>query len=212
MSNRSKIISELLRKSIHLSGLFLVFAYTFIMLYFSKVWANLFLTATLLFILEIEQIRLLHKPKILRFFAHLFRKHEEDGLSGAVFFVIACLISFAVFNYWVAVLAMFMTVFGDMFSALIGKLYGKTKLYKTKTVVGTFSGLLANILVALIILPSQPFLVFIMAFTATFTEAITAKLDDNFTVPLFAGFLGQLYIHYFEITLPPLKVALPFLF
>ncbi|MDX9970304.1 MAG: hypothetical protein RBS56_00145 [Candidatus Gracilibacteria bacterium] len=203
------ILSEILRKSIHLAGLFLVFAYTIILLMFSKGWADLFLTAVLLFILEIEQLRLVHKPKILKVFSILFRKHEEDSISGAAFFVIACLICFAVFNYWVAVLAMFMTVFGDMFAAIMGRSFGTTKIYKEKTIIGTLSGFTANVIVGMLIFHIHPFLVLIMAFTATFSEAVTAKLDDNLTVPLFAGFLGQLYINYFDIVLPPLKIAIP---
>lgn len=206
------LISEILRKSIHFSGLFLVFAYTIILLKFSKGWADLFLTAVLLIILEIEQLRLVFRPKILNFFSSLFRKHEEDTISGAVFFVIACLISFAVFNYWIAVLAMFMTVFGDSFAAIMGKSFGKTKIYKEKTIIGTLSGFASNALIGVLIFPVQPILVLLMAFTATVSEAITAKLDDNLTVPLFAGFLGQLFINYFDIALPPLKIAIPGLF
>lgn len=212
MTTQGNILSEFIRKSIHLSGLFLLIFYSVILVAFSKGWADLFLLAILLLILEFEQIRLVHKPKILHVFNVLFRKHEEETISGGVFFVISCLICFAVFNYWIAVLAMCMTVFGDMFAALIGKLYGTTKLYKEKTIVGTLSGFTANALIGLLIFPIQPFLVLLMSFVATITEAVTAKLDDNLTVPLFAGFVGQLYINYYDITLPPLKIIIPGLF
>ena len=43
-----------------------------------------------------------------------------------------------------------------------------------------------------------------MAFTATAVEVVTNKLDDNFTVPLFAGFVGQMIVYYTDITLPQL--------
>lgn len=209
MGKHTHIFLELLRKLVHLSGLSVVLVYTLILNFFSVGWANLALTASLLLLLEIEHVRIEHKPRIAKIFGALLRKHEEDAISGAAFFMISCLICFAVFNYWVAALAMFMTVFGDLFAALMGRAFGKTKIYNNKTLIGTSSGLAANLLIGILILPEFAIIVIPMALTATVTELITNKLDDNLTVPLFAGFIGQIIVKYTEITLPPLEFTIP---
>lgn len=208
MAKRSKIILELFRKLFHLSGLFIVVIYTLLLNYFSPSIAILAITGFLLILLEIEYIRLEHKPKLAAIFYTLFRKHEKNNIAGSVFFVISCIICFAAFDYWIAVLAMFMTVFGDLFAALIGRSFGKLKIWRKKTLVGTMSGLAANLIVGLLILPAFPIIYLPMAFIATFVETITNKLDDNLTVPLFAGFSGQMIVKLFDLQLPSLDFSI----
>ncbi len=202
--NKSPLIWELLRKTVHLSGLLIVVGYTLILHFFSDRIAILAMTALLLILLEIEYIRLEHRSRITAIFDGFFRKHEEDNVSGSVFMVVSCIICFAAFDYWVAVVALFMTVFGDLFSALVGKTFGKAIIYNTKTYVGTLAGFAANILVGFLILPELFFLILPMAVVATFTEVITNKMDDNLTVPLFAGFAGQMLVYFFAFELPPI--------
>ena len=212
MKKKENLIAEMLRKSIHLSGLLVVLGYTLILNYYSKGFADLALIALLLLILEIEHIRIEHKPDFAKVFDPLFRHHEKDGIAGSVFFVISCIMCFAVFDYWIAVLAMFMTVFGDLFAALIGKSFGRYKFYKNKTIIGTSAGLIANISVGFLVLPGLAILFLPMAFIATATEVITNKLDDNLTVPLFAGFAGQLIVKFLEINLPSHEFTIPGIF
>ena len=66
------------------------------------------------------------------------------------------------------------------------------------------AGLLANLVVGILILPDFVLLVMAMAFVATFVELITNKLEDNLTVPLFAGFVGQMIVYYNDSVLPPI--------
>lgn len=200
---KKSLIWELLRKGVHLSGLLIVVGYTLILYFFSERVAILATTALLLILLEIEYIRIEHKPRIAAMFNDLFRKHERDNISGAVFLVISCIICFAAFDYWIAVVALFMAVFGDLFAAIIGKLFGTTRIYNKKTVLGSFSGLAANLLAGILILPNLPYLIIPMAFIAGITEVLTNKIDDNLTVPLFAGFLGQMMVYFFQFELPP---------
>lgn len=202
MFNLSSLAWEVLRKMIHLSGLVIVLIYTLSWHFFSERIAILVLTGLLLLLLEFEHVRLEHRPKIMTFFKSLFREHEENGLAASVFYVISCIICFAAFDYWIALIAMFMTIFGDIAAALMGKAFGQTRIYKNKTIVGTLSGFAANAIAGILILRSFPWLILSMAVVATFVEAITNRLDDNLTVPLFTGFLGQMAIYYFDLQLP----------
>ncbi|MFC1615737.1 diacylglycerol/polyprenol kinase family protein [Patescibacteria group bacterium] len=196
MSDKKGLIWEFLRKFVHLSSILIVVVYTLFLNYFSEDFAILALTALLLILLEVEYFRLEHRSWLVDKIAPIFRKHEKDQVAGNVFLVISCIICFAAFEYWIAVVALFMTVFGDLFAALVGKAWGTTKMFKSKTYVGTLAGLAANLIVGILILPDFLYIVIPMAITASFVETITNKLDDNLTVPLFAGFIGQLFIYY----------------
>jgi len=203
---------EVFRKLIHLSGLLIVAGYTLLMNFFSQRIAILGLTTLLLLLLEIEYVRLEHRPKVMNAFDDLLRKHEKTNVSASVFLVISCIICFSAFDYWVAAAAMLMAVLGDFFAALVGRFFGKTKLYKNKTLVGTIAGFAANLGVAYLLLPNMHLINIPMAFVATFVELFTRKIDDNLTVPLFAGFVGQLIVYYFAIQLPAMQFTLPALF
>lgn len=203
MINKSSLFWEISRKTVHLSGLLIVVIYTLLLNYFSEQLAILVLTAILLILLEIEYIRIEHRPRITHVLSGLIRSHEKNQLTGSVFYVISCIIAFAAFDYWVAFVALFMMVFGDLVASLMGKSFGKTRIYKKKTWVGTLSGFAANALVGILILPGMLILIIPMAITATLVEMFTNKLDDNLTVPLSAGFVGQILVYYFLLELPP---------
>ncbi|MBI4975143.1 hypothetical protein HZC20_00550, partial [Candidatus Peregrinibacteria bacterium] len=64
MGKRYKMFVEILRKVFHLSGLVVLVGYTFLLNYFGARVAILVLTGLLLLLLEIERIRLDHKPRI----------------------------------------------------------------------------------------------------------------------------------------------------
>lgn len=204
---KSSFFWELFRKTVHLSSLAIVIGYTLLLNYFSDRIAIMAMTALLLIFLEIEYVRLQHKSRLISFFNGLFREKEKDNIAGNVFMVISCIICFSAFDYYVALLALLMTVFGDIFAAIFGRLFGKTILYNNKTFIGTFAGLSANLIVGILLLPAYLPLVIPMAFTASYVEFTTDKLDDNLTVPLFAGFVGQLIVYYSDMTLPPIDFS-----
>lgn len=199
---------ELLRKLVHLMQLPIIIGYTFLHFYFSQRIGILALTALLLILLEIEYIRVDYQTwlgdRITQFLSRLFilRRHEKTNVTGAIFFIISAIIVFSAFDYQIALAALLLTVFGDFASALMGISFGETKIFRNKSYVGTFSGLLVNIIIGWIILPAYPLIFLSMAFTASFVETLTQKLDDNLTVPLFSGFIGQLIIFSQKIVLP----------
>lgn len=209
MARRKGLVREIARKMVHLSGLSIVLGYTLLLNYFSQRVAILAITALLILLLEFEHIRVEHKHKLGDTLNGLFRRHERNNVSGAVFLVISCVICFAAFDYWVAVAAMFMCVFGDLSAAIFGKVFKTKKIHKNKTWPGTVAGLVANLLVGILVLPSYAVLIFPMAITASLVEFITNKLDDNLTVPLFAGFVGQMIVYYMSIPLPEVNLSFP---
>lgn len=197
---KKKFRKELLRKLFHLLELPVLIGYGYLQMKFGFKMANLALTALLLLMLEIEYIRLeyrLRLPEVI----DILRRHEHDNVAGAIFFIAATIICFAAFDFSIAMVALLMTVFGDLVAALVGIRFGKIRIYKNKTLEGSLAGLIANLIVGIALLPNAPVLAVIMAITATITELWTGKLDDNLTVPIAAGFIGQMLVHFGQISL-----------
>ena len=165
--------------------------YTIIRYYWSDQIAMLALTSVFLILLEVEYARLEMKLKIPDFL-DVLRPHERNNVTGSIFFVAATIICFATFDYGVAMLALLLTVFGDLASALIGIKFGKHKAFKSKTFEGYIAGLVTDVFVGYLMFPNYPAIYITMGVVASTVELFTGKLDDNLTVPLFAGFSGQI--------------------
>ncbi len=191
MGKKKSLKKEILRKLFHLMEIPVLIIYSFIRYFWSEKIAIMVLTALFLLLLEIEYVRLEVKFKIPSFL-DVLRPHEKNNVTGSIFFVAATIISFAVFDYGVALLALFLTVFGDLASALIGIKFGKHEIFRGKTMEGFLAGLGTNLAVGWLLIPAYPAVFITMAIVASVVELLTGKLDDNLTVPLFAGFTGQI--------------------
>ncbi len=202
---------EILRKLFHLLELPVLLLYTYVRYIWDERVAILALTAMFLILLEIEYIRLEVKPKIPRIL-DLFRPRERNNVTGTVFFISATIIVFGAFDYQIAMLALLMTVFGDLMSALVGIRFGKHKLFKRKTAEGFLAGLAINLLIGYLFLPAFPIIFIPMAFMAAFVELMTNKIDDNITVPLFSGFTGQMIVYLFAFHLPNFPEPISWIF
>lgn len=194
---------ELLRKLIHLLALPILVIYTFVAGLYGIRVGILALTAFLIILLEIEYIRLEYKLK-LPMVVDILRRHEKDHVASSIFFIASMIICFAAFDYPIALLAMLYTVFGDLMSALVGIKFGRTKIRRKKTLEGFLAGLLTNILVGWIMMPEAWIIFLPMALTASLVELWTGKLDDNLTVPLAAGFVGQILLILWQTKMPEL--------
>ncbi len=191
MSKVKSLKKEILRKLFHLLELPILLIYTFVRYFWSERVGIVVLTGIFLLLMEIEYVRLEVKPKIPSFL-DILRPHERNNITGALFFVAATIISFAAFDYGIALLALLLTVFGDFASALVGIKFGKHRIFKSKTMEGYLAGLVMNLIVGALVIGAYPSVYVTMAIVASTVELLTGKLDDNLTVPLFAGFTGQI--------------------
>jgi len=199
---RARIFKELLRKSWHfIAGITFVVGYSMVTLYVSKEFTLYLLVGILLVIFLFEHFRIEHRPRLLRVVDILFRKKEFNRPSAMISFVTAGILVFAVFEHWVAFTALMMLTIGDSSSACIGQLFGEKKLRGKKTYVGTFTGLIANLLTGAVLMWEYPIVFVPMTLVATFVELMTNKLDDNLTVPIATAFTGYLIVTIFNISL-----------
>lgn len=178
------------RKLVHITILLIIGLYSVLEESVSKQIALFSLLLILLLLLATEYLRLelnIELPVVKRF----LRAREERRMHGAIYFLSSTIICLAVFDFRIALAALLMTVFGDMFAAIIGQTFRETLLFKNKTLGGCLAELVVTLIVGLIVLENI-YIILAMAFTATIVETFVSELDDNLLVPLFTGFVGQL--------------------
>ena len=143
-------------------------------------------------------------------FRSFTKEKERARTSSTTFFLMACLLTIAIFNKGVAIAAMIMLVFGDPVAEMIGTRWGRTPLVG-KSLEGTVGGLCACLLAAspLIAAPLGLGAAVLVAgaLAATFFELLPLPIDDNFSIPLGAGAvmtLAQMFSGGGKVVLSPL--------
>ncbi len=188
---------ELKRKAIHLLALSFIIIFILISSNYGETLALFALVFLLIIFLELDYVRVDLRRNI-PFVSGLWRLKEKNRPGGQVFFLIGAIISLAVFDFRIALVAILMAIFGDMAAALIGKKFGKTWLTKTKALEGILAEFFIDVIIAYFIIGNW-IIILIMALTATTVETLVNKLDDNLMIPLFAGFNGQLALYILKL-------------
>jgi len=190
------LTSELKRKAIHLASFSIPIAYYLSPPSWSRNWQRALLALVILS-LAIEVVRL-HNPRIPNVFRHFFgellRNHEEVSLLGSTYLLIAMLLTLHLFEKPVAFLALGFLILGDTVAAIVGKWIGKVRLLGGKTLEGSAACLLVCFGLTFF-MPDIPWYVGLVgALTATVFELLPIPLDDNFRIPLSAGFAMELLL------------------
>lgn len=178
----------------HLVSILIVLIYKF----YGKeaiLWALMLFLVTVLFL---DYFRVEHGIRIPLFYI-MYRKSEADRFGGHIFFALGAISVISLFSREIAYAAVLMTTFGDLAAALIGKFYGKRRVFQKifkndKSIEGSASEFLVDFLIGLLIL-GNPIVSLVMAFLATLAETAVNKIDDNLIVPVFAGFFGQITLN-----------------
>ena len=179
------MLSELLRKSIHLTGLILPVIYFFLdkptMLIGMGVLTGIALTVEL-----VKRFSPDFGNFFFQVFAPMLRGHERKGaMTGATYYIISTFLCILFFAKTLAIVCIFFMVLGDLAAALIGRMWGKTKLLGTKSLEGSLACFVVCTAIALVKLP--PVIGIIGALVATIVEMMPVPIDDNLTVPLVSG-------------------------
>jgi dolichol kinase len=180
-------IGEKKRKALHFSSSWVPIVYYLIPEHAGR---GALLAAAVVF-LALDVLRL-NVPRIGEFFYRVFgemvRKHESSALTGATSMVISGLLAVYCFEKNVAVAAMLFLTLGDSMAGLIGTRYGRTRVFG-KTLEGSLACFAVCLLVVTVV-PGIPLAAGVAgAFIATLVELLPIPLDDNFRIPLSAGFM-----------------------
>jgi dolichol kinase len=197
------MFKELKRKSIHLTGLLIPLCYYFFFREEDKIIAViiLFLLTAIYFLLEC--LRLKNKKVqgyFLTYFSSLLRTHEKKRITGTGYYLLSSLLSISLFKKELAITCLSFLILGDMFAAIIGTRYGRTKLIEEKSLEGSLACFIVCMVIGLFVTWLFPThlnlpIIVIGAFTATIVELLPLGFDDNLTIPLISGLVMEILIY-----------------
>ncbi len=181
--------TEYYRKIIHVFNLAIPFTYLFF--FESRFQILCILVPLTVFAIVIEYLRghsVIIKKIFDNFLISMLRLHEMDGkYTGATWLFIGSTLTVAIFPKEIAVISLIYMCIGDTVAGLVGRKFGKMKFYD-KTIEGSLAGLVVCLLSGYLVQLSLPLVVvFSGAFAAMFIELLPISIDDNLSVPLFAG-------------------------
>jgi len=184
MSEVLSIKDELMRKLIHICSS--IFAYA--LFFFNQETVCLIVGVGSILILSFEILRINYQS-INRIFIKIFgkvtRNFEKNKLTGASYVMLASfIVLLPVFESYVCIISILVMSYSDTAAAIIGKKYGKTKIF-SKTLEGSFAFFIVAFIIALVMYPQINLALSITAIViATIVEILPLSIDDNFSVPI----------------------------
>jgi len=199
--------NEVLRKATHIGALVIPGGYYLLKLNRIEMLYIMVPIAVFMVFIDISRLR---NWKFWHSFAkkiigRLIRPKEIDGdFTGASYILTTVCLTVALYDKPIAITALTFIIVGDTFAALIGRRYGRHKIFGDKSLEGSLSCLISTLLVAIfvaILFPTMTLTIAISgAVVATFLEAYPFGIDDNVTVPILSGLfmtiLGKILIFY----------------
>lgn len=202
------IFSEIKRKIFHTAGLGIPIGYYFVDDK-STVLIVMVIVTVVYFAFEIlRQI----SPKFEKLFTWVFsdimRPEEHKTFTTTGYYLLSAISTIALFSKTVAITSLFFLILGDSNAALVGKRWGRIKIY-SKTLEGSLACFVTCFLIAMIssridfllalvseeldsLIALDPLIALAGAFAATIAEFVSTGGYDNFTIPLAAGFVMQI--------------------
>ena len=191
--------SEVRRKAFHLIGLVIPLGY---IVFPHPGQAKAVILGAMIFGVVIDAFRL-SEPSLRHFLNSLIgaimRPHEKTDLLGSTCLLIASTMTVLIFPKGIAASALCLLIGGDTAAALVGKRFGRVRIFGRKTLEGTLAFIGAGLALdaGLILLlaklaPSEPSgltpaTAAIGAIVGAVVEAVPFPIDDNFAIPIISG-------------------------
>lgn len=187
-------MSLIYRKLYRLTGL----AFPLIYYFTDKKLALCVLAVIIILIVAAEILRFRHPAinrGIFRYFGLILKEKEKRKISGTTLFLIASLLTIFLFQKAIAITALTFAVFGDAIAAISGTWFGRARI-KGKSLEGSLACFILCFLIGAVLvninLGINIKLVFFGALAATIMEILPIGIDDNLTMPIFAGLIMEL--------------------
>lgn len=189
--NAEIIFKEFFRKVIHLcSALIPLFSKYF----YTATIIALFIITLLYIICEFFRLKGIKIPVISRVTSFAARERDKDKfVLGPVTLSIGIIITLLMFNHINASIGIFALAFGDGFASLIGKCFGKKKLYfvKDKTIEGSVSCFI-SVFISTFFVTDNLLKSIAVGTVAFLSEALPLKDFDNVLIPIVCAFCSKI--------------------
>ncbi len=173
------------RKFLHLSALSIPILYYFLPEYISR---SALLLITGGFIL-IEVLRL-HFPSLKTLFMNIARSlikaHELTTLTGSTYLLISSSLCVLLTRKEIAIASITYLILGDPLAAIIGRRFGKTKIFG-KSLEGFIACFAVCVVIGLLIPDLTLDVAIVGALAASLAELLPIPVDDNLRIPLIAA-------------------------
>lgn len=121
----------------------------------------------------------------------MLRDEEKTGYSGATYLLISSFLVIMIFHKPIAILCLLFLVFGDGLAAVVGKKFGRTRLFG-KTIEGSLAFAAVSVAVGFVF-PGVPFLIRLAgALTAAVVEILPMQTSDNLRIPIISGSIMEI--------------------
>jgi dolichol kinase len=194
-------LTEARRKAIHLSFIVLPLQLLFELLpwprsrgEFRVMFLALTAAAIAVDVLRIHEQRV--RTFFRRFFGEMIREHERMSLLGSTYLLLAALLAVELFPQPVAATALGFTVLGDAFGALVGRAWGRHRVFRKSLEggLGCLAACLAWAAVASTVGGVPAHVAIAGAVVATVVEMLPIPLDDNLGITLASGYTMRLLL------------------
>lgn len=184
---------ELRRKSIHLLGLIFPILYVFTTRHTAIIGVGCLVALALG--VELLKARLpAFRIIFMRIFSPMLRSQEQrGGLTGATYYLIGSFLCILLFDKTLAIVCLCFLTLGDLFAALVGKQWGRIKLFSRKSLEGSLACFIVCTAIALL-MKFHPVVAITGAIVATLIELLPIGVDDNVTMPLISGLAMHILI------------------
>ena len=188
----TNLINEFKRKGFHFLSAGIPIGY-YLTGYHIALWV---LGGLLALAILIEYARLSHTT-VNRFFHKIFgnmlRDTESFHYSGATYLLISSFLVILVFHKEIAILCLLFLTLGDGAAAIIGKSFGRTKLF-SKTLEGTLAFTVVSVGVGFFF-GQIPFYIRVAgAVVAAIVELLPMRTSDNLRIPIVSGSVMELLL------------------
>lgn len=195
LPNTKSFKKEVYRKAIHLSSLWIPAVIYFVDSSIAiMLFGFLFISDAILEYGNYKKYPWARKTFGRLFFKTLRNKENRRAffqVSGSLYVLTAAIVCNLLFSKPIAAIALTVMLISDTMAALIGKAYGTRKIYKNKSMEGTFAFFLSALFINMFYEPLFRFSYasVIACVMATLAEVFEDKIeiDDNLSIPLFVG-------------------------
>lgn len=184
--------NEFHRKLVHLGSAIIPISYYY---FFNREISLLILFCISIFFIFIEMLRINNvfiNKIFLKIFGLMIRKSEKNTFTGATISLISCFFLILIFEKKIAVFSMLILCISDGFAAIIGKRWGKNKIFN-KSFEGSLAFFLISSIIGLLFLEINILGLLIVSIILTFSELIPSPINDNIIVPFSAASTISLY-------------------
>lgn len=184
----SELRSEIVRKTLHMTiGFIPILSFRFSL----EVTQLLLIAGSLTYIIsELLRRRGMSVPVISKL-TELASRNRDRGhfVVGPLTLGLGALLTISLFGEPAATIGILSLAFGDSFSSIIGKSYGRLKIRYSggKTVEGALACFLSVFCATVFVIPNHPGKALLIAAVASLIEALPLRDWDNVALPLGTG-------------------------